>query len=50
MSIDSGSSDIFIKGEKSQGKPKQRYHCGDICIKKNEKYTIGYLDGELRTY
>jgi len=28
MQIDSGSSDIFIKGEKSIGEPKIRYQCG----------------------
>jgi len=28
MAIDSGSSDIFIKGENAIGEPKERYHCG----------------------
>ena len=50
MSIDSGSSDIFIKGEKSSGKPKIKYHCGDVCINTHDKYKIGYLDGHLLTY
>ena len=50
MSIDSGSSDIFIKGQKSQGKPKIRYHCGQTCIDNNSHYQIGYLDGHLKTY
>lgn len=50
MSIDSGSSDIFIKGESSVGKPKIKYHCGEVCIKTHDKYTIGYLDGHLMTY
>lgn len=50
MSIDSGSSDIFIKGEDSKGKPKKRYHCGQICIDTHEHYQIGYLDGKLQTY
>ncbi len=50
MSIDSGSSDIFIKGEKSKGKPKIKYQCGDVCINTHDKYKIGYLDGYLLTY
>ena len=47
MSIDSGSSDIFIKGENAAGKPKRRYHCGQVCIETHDHYKIGYLDGRL---
>ncbi len=50
MGIDSGSSDIFIKGEDSAGKPKKKYHCGHECIDNSEHYRIGYLDGHLETY
>jgi len=50
MSIDSGSSDIFIKGENATGKPKRRYHCGQVCIDTHDHYKIGYLDGRLETY
>jgi len=50
MGIDSGSSDIFIKGEDSKGKPVKRYHCGKDCIDNSDHYTIGYLDGRLKTY
>ena len=28
MSIDTGSSDIFIKGENTTGDPEIRYKCG----------------------
>lgn len=38
MSIDSGSSDIFIKGENAAGKPKRRYHCGQTCIDTHNHY------------
>lgn len=50
MTIDSGSSDIFIKGENASGKPKNRFHCGQTCIDNNDHYRIGYLDGKLETY
>jgi hypothetical protein len=50
MDIDSGSSDIFIKGEDSVGLPKKRYHCGQSCIDNNPHYSLGYLDGKLKTY
>jgi hypothetical protein len=50
MDIDSGSSDIFIKGEDSIGLPKKRYHCGQSCIDNNPHYSLGYLDGKLKTY
>jgi hypothetical protein len=50
MGIDSGSSDIWIKGENSQGEPTIRYKCGQSCIDKGDHYTVGYLDGRLKTY
>jgi hypothetical protein len=49
LSMDTGSSDFFIKGEAAPGSPSRRY-------KSNSRYTnlptikIGYLDGTLRTY
>lgn len=50
MTIDSGSSQIFIKGENAKGEPKERYLCGQTCIKTNENKTIRYLDGNITTY
>lgn len=50
MQIDSGSSDIFIKGEQAKGQPKNRYQCGQTCINNNEHYVLGYLDGYVQTY
>lgn len=38
MQIDSGSSDIFIKGEKAIGQPRKRYQCGEVCVKNNDHY------------
>jgi hypothetical protein len=49
LNIDTGSSDIFIKGENSPGQPLKKYSCPD-CLKKNQKISIGYLDGQLNTY
>jgi hypothetical protein len=49
LSMDTGSSDFFIKGENSPGVPTRKY-------KSNSNYNalptiqIGYLDGNLRTY
>lgn len=47
--MDTGSSDVFIKGENAPGVPKQRYHSPDDYTKK-PKIHIGYLDGPLETY
>jgi hypothetical protein len=49
LNIDTGSSDIFIKGEKSPGSPDNKYTCPS-CMKSNQKISIGYLDGSLDTY
>lgn len=49
LNIDTGSSDIFIKGESSAGNPVSKYSCPE-CLKNNQKVTIGYLDGFLNTY
>ena len=49
LNIDTGSSDLFIKGENSKGKPAIKYTC-PICKKQNHRYTISYLDGSLYTY
>lgn len=49
LNIDTGSSDIFIKGENSKGKPDKKYTC-PVCKQKNQKYSISYLDGTLYTY
>jgi hypothetical protein len=35
LSIDTGSSDIFIKGESSAGLPLNRYKCGSTCLEEN---------------
>lgn len=50
LSMDTGSSDIWIKGENMSGKPKERYSCGDFCVNTHVQYPIGYLDGFLSTY
>jgi len=49
LNIDTGSSDIFIKGEDSPGNPVCKYRC-QSCKDNNNKYTISYLDGSLQTY
>lgn len=50
LGVDTGSSDIFIKGEKrAPGLPKIRYISGENYLK-NRVIRIGYLDGELQTY
>ena len=49
LNIDTGSSDIFIKGEGSPGTPVNKYDCSE-CMDNNPKITIAYLDGALETY
>ncbi len=44
MTMDTGSSDVFIKGENSPGDPKKRYVSGENYKSKPVVY-IGYLDG-----
>lgn len=46
LNIDTGSSDIFIKGEGSPGTPANKYNCSE-CFAHNPKITIAYLDGAL---
>jgi hypothetical protein len=49
LNIDTGSSDLFIKGESTPGSPSQKYSCPS-CRKNGKKITIAYLDGALQTY
>lgn len=49
LSVDTGSSDIFIKGAGMEGAPENKYSCA-LCRFFNEKVPIGYLDGRLDTY
>lgn len=49
LNIDTGSSDLFIKGEQSPGKPANKYSCPS-CQKNSPRISIGYLDGSLDTY
>jgi hypothetical protein len=49
LNIDTGSSDIFIKGEQTKGSPNRKFSC-PACFKSNPKYSISYLDGTLKTY
>jgi hypothetical protein len=49
LNIDTGSSNIFIKGENSAGNPTVKFTCPK-CMKNSPRYTISYLDGTLYTY
>jgi hypothetical protein len=49
LNIDTGSSDLFIKGENSAGSPSNKYSCPS-CLRNNAYYRIGYMDGYLDTY
>lgn len=49
LNIDTGSSDLFIKGENTPGSPAQKYSCPS-CKANGKKITIAYLDGSLQTY
>ena len=49
LSMDTGSSDIFIKGENTTGEPKKKYQSGEGYLDL-ERYNIGYLDGYLKCY
>ena len=46
LNIDTGSSDLFIKGEQTEGVPQVKYQC-PVCLTNNKKVEIGYLDGFL---
>lgn len=47
--MDTGSSDIFIKGENSTGVPEKKYQSGEDYMKLDQVF-IGYLDGYLSCY
>ena len=49
LNIDTGSSDIFIKGDQSPGSPAVKYTC-QKCAQQQQTISIGYLDGFLSTY
>ena len=49
LSIDTGSSDFFIKGENITGEPAVKFSC-ESCIRDNQYMSISYLDGQLDTY
>ena len=49
LSIDTGSSDLFIKGEDLAGNPIRKFSCKK-CMTENQHVKIGYLDGKLDTY
>jgi hypothetical protein len=49
MIIDTGSSDLWVKGEDVVGNPVNRIRCSD-CVLNNNKIEIAYLDGKLNTY
>lgn len=49
LAIDTGSSDLFIKGENMAGNPVKKLSC-PACLKNNRKASIRYLDGEVQTY
>lgn len=49
LNIDTGSSDLFIKGEQSKGNPANKYSCAE-CLKDNKKIRIAYMDGPVDTY
>lgn len=49
LNIDTGSSDIFIKGENSPGNPVNKYSCSK-CLEQNEKIILSYIDGPVNAY
>lgn len=49
LSVDTGSSDLFIKGEELEGNPLRKFSCKK-CVEENQYVKIGYLDGKLDTY
>jgi hypothetical protein len=49
LSMDTGSSDFFIKGENAPGAPTLKYKSNQSFNTKGA-ITIGYLDGNLKTY
>jgi len=49
LNIDTGSSDIFIKGAGTKGNPKYKYNCS-TCVGINQQFTLSYIDGTLQAY
>jgi len=49
LAVDTGSSDLFVKGENMKGNPVKKMSCS-TCLKNNRKAQIRYLDGEVQTY
>jgi hypothetical protein len=46
LTIDTGSSDLFAKGENMIGNPVKKISC-PTCMQQNTKASISYLDGEV---
>ena len=49
LNVDTGSSDIFIKGQGTVGNPKIKYNC-QPCITSNQQFALSYIDGTVQTY
>ena len=49
LNIDTGSSDIFIKGAGTKGSPKYKYSCPS-CVNNNQQFYLSYIDGSLQAY
>ena len=49
LSVDTGSADIFIKGEETKGDPSEKYKNNEDYTKL-EKIELGYLDGDVDCY
>lgn len=49
MTVDTGSSDFFIKGETMTGIPSNKYQCA-ACMRDYPKTTLAYLDGIVDAY
>lgn len=49
VAMDTGSANFYINGHGMEGEPKIKFRC-DECLKKNEKYENGYLDGMIDSY
>jgi hypothetical protein len=47
--IDTGSSELFIKGDGLKGQPPVKFSC-DICSRTYRRYSISYLDGGIVSY
>lgn len=49
VGMDTGSANFYINGHGMKGEPKVKFRC-DECLKKNQKYENGYLDGFIDSY